>query len=194
MRNIFKLTAASFAVAALAACAPDGADDTAETDAMADTDMTAEPQGETIVAVAQGNPDFSTLVTAVNAADLGATLSGEGPFTVFAPTNAAFDKVGAEAVADLTKPENKEKLAGILTYHVVPGKVMAADLVKLINDNDGKATVTTVQGEDLTATVGDDGNVVLTDANGDTSTVIMTDVPASNGVIHAIDTVVMPAN
>jgi uncharacterized surface protein with fasciclin (FAS1) repeats len=146
---------------------------------------------QTIVDVAVGNDDFSTLVTAVKAADLVETLSSEGPFTVFAPTNVAFGKLPEGTVPTLVKPENKEKLTGILTYHVVSGKFMAADVVKAINDNGGTFTIPTVQGGELNASL-DGENVVLTDANGNTSTIIMTDVAASNGVIHAIDAVVMP--
>ncbi len=145
----------------------------------------------TIVEIAAGNGDFSTLVAAVQAAGLVETLSGPGPFTVFAPTNAAFAKVPQEAVAELLKPENRPALAGILTYHVVPGKVMAADVLGLINANGGKATVTTVNGAALTASV-EGGKVVLTDAKGGKSTVTATDIAGSNGVIHVIDTVVMP--
>lgn len=166
-----------------------------DTEAGTETEDTATGGDEaatgTIVEVASGNPDFSTLVTAVTAAGLGETLSGEGPFTVFAPNDAAFAKLG-DAVAELTKPEAKDTLTGILTYHVVAGDVKAADVLKLIEDNGGKAEITTVNGGILTASL-DGENVVLTDANGGTATVIATDVAASNGVIHVIDTVVTPA-
>lgn len=155
------------------------------------TEAGAEAATGNIVEVASANGDFSTLVTAVSAAGLVETLSGEGPFTVFAPNNAAFDKLG-DAVAELTKPEAKDTLAGILTYHVVAGDVKAADVLKLIEENGGKAEITTVNGGLLTASL-DGENVVLTDANGGTSTVIATDVAASNGTIHVIDTVVTPA-
>lgn len=144
-----------------------------------------------IVGVAVGNENFSTLVAAVQAADLVETLSGEGPFTVFAPVNAAFENLPEGALADLLKPENKETLSGILTYHVVAGNVKAADVVQAIQDNDGSFVITTVQGGNLTATL-EGENVILTDAQGGTSTIVLTDVEASNGVIHAIDTVVMP--
>ena len=144
-----------------------------------------------IVEVAVGNENFSTLVTAVKSAGLVETLSGNGPFTVFAPTNAAFGKLPDGTIASLLKPESKDALTGILTYHVVAGKFMAADVVKAIKANGGKFTVKTVQGGNLIASIkGKD--VILTDAKGNTSKVIITDVPASNGVIHAIDTVVMP--
>jgi len=167
---------------------------TEEEMAMETTDVSTEatmPEQETIAEIAMGNEDFSTLVTAVMAAGLAETLNSEGPFTVFAPTNAAFDKLPEGTVSTLVEPANKEKLAGILKYHVVSGEYMAADVVKAINDNDGSFTIPTVQGGELTATL-EGENVILTDAAGNKSTVIMTDVDASNGVIHAIDAVVMP--
>jgi uncharacterized surface protein with fasciclin (FAS1) repeats len=145
----------------------------------------------TIVGVAAGNENFSTLVAAVKAADLVGTLNSEGPFTVFAPTNEAFAKLPAGTVESLLKAENKATLSSVLTYHVVAGKFMAADVVKAIKDNKGKFVITTVNGEKLTAHIMD-GKVMLQDAKGNSSTIILTDVAASNGVIHAIDTVVMP--
>jgi uncharacterized surface protein with fasciclin (FAS1) repeats len=144
-----------------------------------------------IVEVAVGNDAFSTLVAAVTAADLVPTLSGDGPFTVFAPTNDAFSKLPEGTVETLLKPENKEALTGILTYHVVAGKFEAAAVVDAIQKNNGKFTVTTVQGAAIDLSL-KDGNVILTDANGGMATVVIADVAASNGVIHAIDTVVMP--
>lgn len=144
-----------------------------------------------IIENAVNSKDHTTLVAAVKAAGLVETLSGPGPFTVFAPTNKAFDKLPKGTVETLVKPENKSTLTGILTYHVVPGKVSAADLVKLIKDNGGKATLKTVAGGNLTAMM--QGNkVVLLDAKGGTSTVTIADVNQSNGVIHVIDTVLMP--
>ncbi|MEL4456328.1 fasciclin domain-containing protein [Lutimonas vermicola] len=145
----------------------------------------------TIVGVAAANENFSTLVAAVKAADLVGTLNSEGPFTVFAPTNEAFAKLPEGTVESLLKAENKATLSSILTYHVVAGKFMAADVVKAIKDNDGKFEITTVNGEKLTAHIMD-GKVMLKDAKGNNSTIILTDVAASNGVIHALDTVVMP--
>ncbi len=133
-------------------------------------------------AVAAGS--FETLAAALGAADLVDTLKGEGPFTVFAPTDDAFAALPEGTVETLLKPENKATLAGILTYHVVGGKVMAADL------KDGQV-VKTVQGESLTVKIAD-GKVSLTDAKGGVSNVTTADVAASNGVIHIIDTVVMP--
>ncbi len=144
-----------------------------------------------IVEVAAGNANFSTLVAAVQAAELVETLSGAGPFTVFAPTNDAFAKLPEGTVDNLLKPESKDALVGILTYHVVPGKFEAAAVIDAINSNDGKFTVETVQGGSIDLGL-EDGNVVLTDAKGGKSTVVMADVSASNGVIHALDTVVMP--
>ncbi|AFU70054.1 secreted protein with fasciclin repeat domain [Psychroflexus torquis ATCC 700755] len=151
--------------------------------------MMEEPQ--TIVEIAVGNENFSTLVVALKAAGLVETLSSEGPFTVFAPTNDAFGKLPEGTVPTLVMPENKEKLAGILTYHVVSGEFMAADVVNAITENDGSFTIPTVQGEELVATL-EGESVILTDANGNKSTVVIADVDASNGVIHAIDSVVMP--
>ncbi len=145
----------------------------------------------TIVSVAAGNENFSTLVTAVQAAELVETLNSDGPFTVFAPTNDAFAKLPEGTVETLVKPENKEKLTGILTYHVVSGAYNASDVIEAINSNNGSFEVETVQGGTITLSLRD-GNVLLTDASGGTATVIIADVLASNGVIHAIDTVVMP--
>lgn len=134
----------------------------------------------TIVEIAAGNSDFSTLVAAVKAAGLVETLSGEGPFTVFAPTNAAFSKLPAETLASLLKPENKDKLSAILKYHVVSGKVMASEVV-------GLKAAKTVQGQSVSiSTV--EGKVVL---NGQ-SQVVKTDIAGGNGVIHVIDTVLLP--
>ena len=134
---------------------------------------------QTIVEVAAGNKDFSTLVAAVKAAGLVETLSGKGPFTVFAPTNAAFEKLPKGTVETLLKPENKAKLVAVLTYHVVSGKVMAADVVKL-----DKAK--TVQGQEVKIAASSDGVKV------NESKVVKTDIETSNGVIHVIDTVLLP--
>jgi uncharacterized surface protein with fasciclin (FAS1) repeats len=182
------------AMLALAACGNNN-EQAAPADAMAtDTSAMAPATAEsgTVVEVAQGNPDFSTLVSAVTAADLGGTLGGAGPFTVFAPTNAAFEKVPAATRDTLMSPAGKADLTRILTYHVVPGRVDAATLTQQIQAGGGSATLTTVQGGTLTARAGADGSVTLTDANGGVSRVVQTDVQASNGIIHAIDTVAMP--
>ena len=157
----------ALAVAALFAVAPFAAADDKKAD-------------KTIVETAAANKDFSTLVAAVKAADLAETLSGDGPFTVFAPTNAAFDKLGKETIAAVLK--DKKKLAAILTAHAVKGSVLAADVVKL----DGKE-VETVQGTKFKVSV-KDKTVKIVDA-----TVTVTDIKCKNGVIHVIDTVLMPA-
>ena len=144
-----------------------------------------------IVEVAAGNENFSTLVAAVKGAGLVETLSGSGPFTVFAPTNDAFKKLPAGTVESLLLPENKANLSKILTYHVVSGKFDAAAVIAAINENNGKFTVATVQGDNIILSL-KDGNVMLTDSKGGTATVVMADVAASNGIIHALDAVVMP--
>ncbi len=146
---------------------------------------------KTIVGVAAGNENFTTLVAAVKAANLVETLNSAGPFTVFAPTNDAFAKLPEETIPTLLKPENKGLLTSILTYHVVAGEFKAADVVKAIQANSGSFAIKTVQGGTITATL-EGGNVILTDTKGNKSKVIIADVAASNGVIHAIDTVVMP--
>lgn len=156
-----------------------------------ETTEVAEVETPNIVGVAVGNENFSTLVAAVKAADLVETLSGDGPFTVFAPTNDAFAKLPEGTINTLLKPESKATLTGILTYHVVAGKFMAADVVAAIKENNGTFTANTVQGEKISLMM-DGNNVVIKDAKGGKSVIIMTDVPASNGVIHAIDTVIMP--
>jgi len=153
--------------------------------------MTAEFEANTIAAIAMRNANFSTLATAAQSAGLVETLSSKGPFTVFAPTNEAFSKVPKATMDKLMKPENKKDLSGLLTYHVVSGEWKAADLIKVIQDNKNKYEVVTVQGEILTLSL-KDGKVVIKDSKGSTSTVVTADVDASNGVIHAIDKVVMP--
>ena len=134
-----------------------------------------------IVDVAASNEDFSTLVAAVKAAGLVGTLKGDGPFTVFAPTNAAFEALPAGTVESLLKPENKDKLTSILTYHVVPGAVMASDVVTL-------SSAATVEGSEVSISTAD-GAVMVDGAN-----VVATDIEASNGVIHVIDAVIMPGS
>ncbi len=145
----------------------------------------------TIVGVAASNEAFSTLVAAVKAADLVETLNSAGPFTVFAPTNDAFGKLPDGTVQTLLKPENKGTLTSILTYHVVAGKFMAGDVVKAIKDSNNAFKVKTVQGGTLTLSIMGDA-VMIKDAKGNTSKITATDVNASNGVIHVIDTVVLP--
>jgi uncharacterized surface protein with fasciclin (FAS1) repeats len=148
-------------------------------------------QKSDIVDIAVGSKDHTTLVAAVKAAGLVETLKSAGPFTVFAPTNAAFDKLPAGTVATLVKPENKATLTAILTYHVVAGKFSATDVVAAIKAGNGTATLTTVQGGKLKASL-KGSSVILTDEKGGISTITATDLNATNGVIHVIDTVVLP--
>ena len=146
---------------------------------------------KTVVDVAVSSKAHTTLVAAVTAADLVATLQSAGPFTVFAPTNDAFAKLPAGTVESLLKPENKVTLTKILTYHVVAGNLDATAVVKAIKDGKGKVTLTTVSGGSLTASL-KNGKVILTDEKGGVATVTATDLKAGNGVIHVIDAVVMP--
>ena len=144
-----------------------------------------------IVDNAVNSADHTTLVAAVKAAGLVDTLKGAGPFTVFAPTNEAFAKLPAGTVDTLLKPENKDTLTKILTYHVVAGKMDGAAIKKAIKAGKGTATLTTVQGGTLTASM-KGGKLILTDAKGGTAMVTIADVYQSNGVIHVVDSVLMP--
>ncbi len=170
-----KLSMAMLAIAGMIACgeAP------AETEKVEETVVETPAAPATVVDIAVGSADHSTLVAAVTAAGLGETLSGAGPFTVFAPTNAAFSALPAGTLDDLLKPENKEKLASILTYHVVAGKVMSTDLT------DGMKA-TTVNGQEITIGV-KEGKVTVNGAN-----VTTADLGAGNGVVHVIDAVILP--
>ena len=145
-----------------------------------------------IVENAMNSADHTTLVAAVKAAGLVETLQGKGPFTVFAPTNAAFDKLPAGTVETLVKPENKETLTKILTYHVVAGKYDSKKLTDAIKKGGGQASLRTVSGGTLIARPNGMNGITLTDEKGGTSNVTTADVYQSNGVIHVIDTVVMP--
>nr|WP_288934124.1 fasciclin domain-containing protein [uncultured Allomuricauda sp.] len=155
------------------------------------TQQTTAQKSNDIVDVAVSVDDFSTLVTALKAADLVGALKGDGPFTVFAPVNSGFAKIDSETLNALLQPENKEKLSAILTYHVVSGKLMASDVAAALTKGNGKAELTTLNGGKLTAMKKDDG-IYLKDANGNWSKISKTDVVASNGVIHIIEDVVMP--
>ena len=147
---------------------------------------------KTIVQNAANSPIHTTLVAAVKAGGLVDTLSSAGPFTVFAPTNDAFAKLPADTVPTLLKPENKDTLDKVLTYHVVAGRISSKQLEAMIKKGNGKTTLKTVQGEDLTVSMMG-GKIMLTDAKGGTATVTTTDVFQSNGVIYVIDTVLMPS-
>ena len=146
---------------------------------------------KTVVDIAVGSPAHTTLVAAVKAGGLVETLQGAGPFTVFAPTNDAFAKLPAGTVESLLKPEAKATLVKILTYHVVAGNLDAASVVKAIEAGKGSAKVKTVSGGTLTASL-KDGKVILTDENGMTATVVAADLKSGNGVVHVIDSVVLP--
>ena len=143
-----------------------------------------------IIQNAVNSKDHTTLVAAVKAAGLIDTLSGPGPFTVFAPTNAAFAKLPAGTVDTLLKPENKSQLVGVLTYHVVPGRYTAKDLIEMVKRDGGKTMLKTVEGDELTFE-SRDGALWVTDANGDSAKITIKNVMQSNGVIHVIDTVLM---
>ncbi len=196
MQKLTLTWAAGLSALALVACsgsekAPAATDiEVVQNDAMAtDTLVASEPVGnKTIVELAQGNPQLSTLVTAVTAAGLGETLSGTGPFTVFAPSNDAFAKVDKATLDGLLQPASKGVL---LTYHVVAGNVKSGDLAKMIVDGKGTATINTLNGGNLKASMAGD-KIVLTDAKGGKSTVTEADVVASNGSVHVVDTVLMP--
>jgi len=148
-------------------------------------------QSKDVVDIAIGSADHTTLVAAVKAADLVTTLKGTGPFTVFAPTNAAFNKLPEGTVAGLLKPESKAQLAKILTYHVVSGNLDAAAVTAAIKSGNGQAVVTTVSGGKLTVSL-DNGKVKLVDENGNAAYVTAADLKGSNGVVHVIDAVVLP--
>jgi uncharacterized surface protein with fasciclin (FAS1) repeats len=145
-----------------------------------------------IIQNAVNSKDHTTLVAAVKAAGLVDTLSGPGPFTVFAPTNAAFAKLPAGTVDNLLKPENKATLTKVLTYHVVPGRMNAASLMKAVKDGEGEAKLKTVSGDWLIVKQAGPGKLSVTDAKGDVAMVTIGDVMQSNGVIHVIDTVLLP--
>lgn len=153
--------------------------------------MSAFSQGKDVVDIAIGSADHTTLVAAVKAADLVTTLKSEGPFTVFAPTNDAFDKLPEGTVANLLKPENKAQLAKILTYHVVSGNLDAAAVLDAIKKGNGKVVLTTVSGGKLTASL-DMGKVKLTDESDNSAFVTVADLKGTNGVVHVIDGVVLP--
>jgi uncharacterized surface protein with fasciclin (FAS1) repeats len=146
---------------------------------------------ETIVDIAVGNADFSTLVAALTAADLVSALQGDGPFTVFAPTNDAFAKIDGETLSSLLEEKNKKALANILTYHVISGKLTATDVVAALKKGNGTVALETLNGQVLTV-MQKDSKIYLEDSNGNVSEITATDIIGSNGVIHVINTVVMP--
>jgi uncharacterized surface protein with fasciclin (FAS1) repeats len=152
------------------------------------TNITAQ---ETIVDVAVGNENFSTLVTALKAANLVTALQGDGPFTVFAPTNDAFAKIDAETLNSLLEEKNQKALANILTYHVIPGKLTATDVVAALKKGNGAVELKALNGQ-VISVMEKDGKIWLKDTSGNFSEITATDVMGSNGVIHVIDSVIMP--
>jgi uncharacterized surface protein with fasciclin (FAS1) repeats len=148
-------------------------------------------QNSDVVDIAIGSEDHTTLVAAVKAANLVKALKSEGPITVFAPTNSAFDALPEGVVANLLKPENQGKLKEVLVFHVIAGDLKAADVIKAIKDGGGKAEVKTLGGAPLTLSL-KGGNVVITDGQGRMATVVAADLKASNGVVHVLDTVLLP--
>jgi uncharacterized surface protein with fasciclin (FAS1) repeats len=190
MRRILPVAAVLALTLVTAACGSDDADSAATTSAPMTTSAAPSPSpsesmaSADIVDTAVAAGDFTTLAAALTAAELVDTLKGEGPFTVFAPTDEAFAKLPPETLQTLLEPANKDQLTAILTYHVVPAKVMAADV--------RAGEVTTVNGDPFTVAAEDVG-VQITDGQGNTATVTKTDIEASNGVIHVIDSVLQPA-
>jgi uncharacterized surface protein with fasciclin (FAS1) repeats len=191
MINKLALPTVAAAALALSGCMTAGATGMAAANDISYVAGAAMYPNKTIVDNAVNSPEHTTLVAAVKAAGLVDTLSGTGPFTVFAPTNAAFGKLPAGTVDTLVRPENRSTLQSILTYHVVPGRMTAADLMAAIRAGGGRATLTTAQGGTLTAQMMGD-RVMLIDAKGGMSHVTQANVMQSNGVIHVVDTVVMP--
>ncbi|HEY0113192.1 MAG TPA: fasciclin domain-containing protein [Allosphingosinicella sp.] len=193
MRNL-RTALALAAATSLAACATmnDDMDSGASARAEGTVTVGGAPMyaSRNIVENAMNSRDHTTLVAAVKAAGLAETLMGEGPFTVFAPVNSAFERLPAGTVQTLLKPENQSMLQSVLTYHVVPGRLTAANLMQRIRDGGGSARLTTVQGGTLTARM-EGRNIVLVDAKGGTATVIQGDVMQSNGVIHVTNKVSM---
>lgn len=160
--------------------------------AVAEKAETAEPEAVLrIDEVVLRNPELSTLSRAIRATDLTAELEGEGPLTLLAPINGAFDKIGVDAVAELLLPANKDRLAVVLNYHIIPGKLTEADLRKRIAEGGGSVQIVTIQGEKLTASIELD-QVRLSDASGKVASITLGDLAASNGMVHGIDTVLGP--
>ena len=202
MKRTLILIGASAAALTLAACNP-AADEpatTAPADTMAPAPATTDATvggaamnaNETIVTNASRAPNLTTLVSAVQTAGLTETLNGAGPFTVFAPDNAAFEKIAAADREALMQPAQRDQLTKVLTYHVVPGRLTAADIAAQAQAGGGTATLTTVEGSTLTVRDAGGGRWTITDEMGGTSTITQADVAQSNGVVHVVDTVLMP--
>jgi len=206
LRTLMLVAVSGGALMALGACNNNETTTPADSTAMAPAEgaamapMAADPMvggaamspNETIVANASKASNLSTLVAAVQAASLVETLQGPGPFTVFAPDNAAFDKIPEATRTALMQPAMKADLTKILTYHVVAGRLTAADIASQAQANGGTATLETVQGEELKVAAGPNDTWVITDAKGGKSTITQADVAQSNGVVHVVDAVLMP--
>ena len=206
LRTLMLVAVSGGALMALGACNNNETTTPADSTAMAPAEgaamapMAADPMvggaamspNETIVANASKASNLSTLVAAVQAAGLVETLQGPGPFTVFAPDNAAFDKIPEATRTALMQPAMKADLTKILTYHVVAGRLTAADIASQAQANGGTATLETVQGEELKVAAGPNDTWVITDAKGGKSTITQADVAQSNGVVHVVDAVLMP--
>lgn len=176
----------------LAACDREATRETQDNPAPTTTAAATAASTDTVVALAERDADFTTLVSALQTAGVSATLNGPGPFTLFAPTNEAFEKIPAADRDALTRPEGQAELRRLLTYHVIPARLDAASLVQRIQAGGGTLSLTTLQGGVLTARVDANGSVLLTDAAGGQLRVVEADLAASNGVIHAVDTVAAP--
>ncbi len=188
-RFVLIAAAAAFALAAGAAVSASAATMSEKTVNVGGAPMYP---SKNIIQNAVNSKDHTTLVAAVKAAGLVDTLQGPGPFTVFAPTNEAFAKLPAGTVENLLKPENKATLVKVLTYHVVPGRMTAVNLMKAVKDGEGTAKLKTVAGEDIWIKQAGPGKLTITDSKGDVAMVTIADVLQSNGVIHVIDTVLLP--
>lgn len=183
---------AAAALAALPACERDASTETEPGAARAPAQAPAPVATETVLAVAERDADFTTVVAALQTAGLAETLNGGGPFTLFAPTNTAFEDIPADRRDALTRPEGRADLQRLLSYHLVPARLDAAGLVQRIQAGGGSLALTTMQGGVLTARIRADGAIELTDAAGGVSRVVEADMAASNGVIHAINAVAAP--
>lgn len=184
------LAALSVLTFTLAACQREPAP--AESPAPRPAPTSAPVNASTVLTLAQADPDFTTLVSAIQTAGMEATLNGPGPFTVFAPNNAAFEKIPAARRDALTSPEGRADLTQLLAYHVAPGRLDAAALAQRIQAGGGSLVLTTLQGGTLTARTDAGGSITLTDSAGSVSRVVEADMAAGNGVIHALDTVAAP--
>lgn len=187
---------ASAAALTLAACGDNTAAPANQSAPTVETPVATAPAAPTqdIVAAAGAAPDFTTLTSAIQSAGLAQRLAGPGPFTVFAPNNAAFDKIPLSERTALMQPAGKANLTKILTYHVVPGRLLAADIQSQAAANQGTATLTTIQGGKLTLKDAGNGQWEVTDGKGNKSKITLADQARTNGVVHVIDTVLMPAS